>query len=57
MYKVDVFLRRKQKFREISFFILTLFIYVKTKWEISSNFVAFSEYLNFKKSSATSERL
>ena len=35
------------KFREISNLILTVCTVVKSKVEISQNFVAFSEYMNF----------
>jgi len=39
-----------KNFEDISLLVLMLLIirYVKTKREISSNFVAFSEYMNFK---------
>ena len=42
--RVEIFLRRPQKFEEISF----LFWNYLVKQKISSKFVAFSEYMNFK---------
>ena len=36
------------KFREISTLLLSYVVPVKTKVEISQNFVTFSEYMNFK---------
>ena len=36
------------KFCEISTFLLSYVVPVKSKVEISQNFVAFSEYMNFK---------
>ena len=41
-------LRRPQNFCEISTLLLSYVVPVKSKVEISQNFVAFSEYMNFK---------
>ena len=42
-----IYSEKATKFREISNLILTVCTVVKSKVEISQNFVAFSEYMNF----------
>jgi hypothetical protein len=45
-------LRRQQKFEKIAHFVLTLLLLLlgnfEKRWDIFPNFVAFSQYLNFK---------
>ena len=44
-----VYSEKATKFYEISTLLFTLCTVVKNKGEISQNFVAFSEYINFNK--------
>ena len=43
-----IYSEKATKFCEISTLLLSYVVPVKTKVEISQNFVAFSEYMNFK---------
>ena len=43
-----IYSEKATKFCEISTFLLFYVVPVKSKVEISQNFVAFSEYMNFK---------
>jgi hypothetical protein len=47
LHKVQIILRRPQKFEKISHFFLTLLINFKKRWGMFSNFEAFLQYLNF----------
>ena len=44
-----IYSEKTTKFWEISSLFLTVYTAVKSKVEISQNFVAFSEYMNFKR--------
>ena len=44
-----IYSEKATKFFEISTFLLSYVVPVKSKVEISQNFVAFSEYMNFNK--------
>ena len=44
-----IYSEKATKFRVISTLLLTVCTVVKSKVEISRNFVAFSEYMNFNK--------
>ena len=49
MYNVKfIYSEKAKKFSDISTLLLTACTVVKSKLEISQNFVAFSEYINFK---------
>ena len=47
-----IYSEKATKFREISTLLLTTVHTVKSKVEISQNFVAFLEYMNFKMNNA-----
>ena len=49
MYVKFIYSEKATKFYEISTLLLTTVHTVKSKVEISQNFVAFSEYMNFIK--------
>ena len=48
MYIKFIYSEKATKFFEISTLLLSYVVTVKIKGEISQNFVAFSEYMNFK---------
>ena len=54
MYLKFIYSEKATEFCEISTLLLTTVHRVKSKLEISQNFVAFSEYMNFKEFHATS---